>query len=97
MYTKDSEAKITYFEKSIAEFKANIQNEIDEDKAIYQENLTVIEQKSIELKKNLFDLKDDGQDKWISFRDEFNKDMEGLATAFKNLTTKNNQNESNKN
>jgi hypothetical protein len=84
-FKKDSEAKIIYIETSIAELKANIKNETIEDKETYQENLILLEQKSIELKKKLSDLKDEGEDNWISIRNEFYKDMEELGTAFKNI------------
>jgi len=88
-YKKESEEKISYYEKSIAEFKAKIANRKKEDKAIYEKKLAMLEQKNTELKKILSDYKDEGQDKWTSFKNEFNHDMDELGKAFKDLTVKN--------
>ena len=49
----------------------------------------MLEQKNTELKKILSDYKDEGQDKWTSFKNEFNHDMDELGKAFKDLTVKN--------
>ena len=84
-YKKESEEKISYYEKSIAEFKAKIANRKKEDKAIYEKKLAMLEQKNTELKKILSDYKDEGQDKWTSFKNEFNHDMDELGKAFKDL------------
>ena len=88
-YKKESEEKISYYEKSIAEFKAKIANRKKEDKAIYEKKLAMLEQKNTELKKILSDYKDEGQDKWTSFKNEFNHDMDELGKAFKDLTVNN--------
>ncbi len=48
-----------------------------------------LENKNSDLKKKLSDFKDDDKDKWISFKEEFNHDMDELGLAFKNLTVEN--------
>jgi hypothetical protein len=37
----------------------------------------------------LADYQDDGQSEWISFKNEFNHDMDELGKAFKDLTVQN--------
>ena len=41
------------------------------------------------MKKRLEEYKDEGQEKWTSFKSEFNHDMDELGKAFKDLTVKN--------
>jgi uncharacterized protein involved in exopolysaccharide biosynthesis len=89
-FKKESEVKISANEKSIAEFKAKIANEKKEDKAKYEKELAVLEQKNNDMKKKLKDYKkDERQDKWTSFKTEFNHDMDELGNALKDLTTDN--------
>jgi len=76
-------------EKNIAEFKARIAKEKKENIADYEKKLIELEDKNSDLKKKLADLKDDGQDKWSSFKAEFNRDIDELGKAFKDLTVEN--------
>jgi len=88
-FKKESDAKILANEKSIAKFKARIAVEKMENKAEYEESLLKLEQKNSDMKKKLDDYKDDGQNKWTSFKHEFNHDMDELGKAFNGLTVKN--------
>ncbi len=88
-FKKESEEKINAFEKSIAEFKVKIATAKKETKIEYEKKLASLEQKNNELKKNLEDYKDDGQDNWSKFKSEFNHDMDELGKAFKDLTVNN--------
>jgi len=45
----------------------------------------MLEQKSGEMKTKLEEYKEDGRENWISFKDEFNYDMEELGNALKDL------------
>jgi septal ring factor EnvC (AmiA/AmiB activator) len=80
---------LTDQEKNIAEFKARIAKEKKENRADYEKKLIELENKNSDLKKKLADYKDDGQDKWISFKAEFNRDIDELGKAFKDLTVEN--------
>jgi len=48
-----------------------------------------LKNKNNKLKEKLADYKDDGQDAWIDFKNEFNHDMDELGKAFKDLTVEN--------
>jgi hypothetical protein len=85
----DADQKITDQEKNIAEYKARIAQEKMENRADYEQRLVELENKNSDLKKKLADLKDDGQDTWVSFKNEFNHDMDELGKAFKDLTVEN--------
>ena len=76
-------------EKDITDFKARLASEKQEINADYDKKLVELEKKNKELKIKLADLKDDGQNKWVSFKNEFNHDMNELGNAFKDLTVEN--------
>jgi len=88
-FKKESHEKISSYEKTIAEFKIKIANAKKENKAQYEKKLAWLEQKNSDMKKKLEDYKDEGQDKWTSFKNEFNHDMDELGEALKDLTVKN--------
>ncbi len=85
----EAEKIIIAQEKNITEFKARMASEKKEINADYDKKLVELENKNNDLKKKLADYKDDGQDKWISFKNEFNHDMDELGKAFKDLTVEN--------
>ena len=85
-YRKEQDAKFTDHQKSIADFKARIAKEKAENKAQYEKKLAVLEQKNTDLKKRLDDYKEAGKDKWASFTNKFNHDMDELGTSLKNFT-----------
>ena len=41
------------------------------------------------MKRKMDDYKEEGKEKWETFKTEFTHDMDELGTAFKNLTVKN--------
>jgi chromosome segregation ATPase len=88
-FKKESEEKIISFENTIAEFKAKIATENKADKAKYDKEIARLEQQNSDLKKKLDDYKDDGKDQWKAFKTEFDRDMDELGKAFKDLTVDN--------
>jgi cell division protein FtsX len=87
-FRTQSEATFNDREKSIADFKARIANEKDENRVKYQKKLAELEQQNTDMKKQLDDYKEAGKDKWDTFKVKFSKDMNNLGTAFKNFTVK---------
>ena len=88
-FKRESELKISAFEKSIIDFKAKIASGQEETKAVYEKKLDSLEQRKNELKKKLEDYKEDRQDNWSEFKSEFNHDMDEIGKAFKDLTVNN--------
>jgi hypothetical protein len=90
-YRKEAAEKIVANEKSIAEFNARLATEKSEAKAAYQEKITALEQKNSDMKKKIDEYKAEGKDQWEKFKLEFNRDLDDLGQAFKNLTTSDNK------
>ena len=89
LFKEESEKKLYSFDKNISQLKIRLVTETLIDKAIFEKKLAILEQKNSHMKKRLEDYKDGGQNKWISFKNEFNFDMEELGRAFQDLTAKN--------
>ncbi len=90
-YKKESEARIKEYDKSIAELKMKIANEKKYSRTEYQKLVAGLEQKNAELKKSLNEYKEDGQDKWQSFKTKFNSDMDGLGKSISNFFSEENK------
>lgn len=82
-------AQISHYEKSISELKAGLKNDKMEISATYKKQMADLEQKSNDLKKKLEDYKEEGVEKWVAFKNEFNHDMDVFGKAFKDLTVEN--------
>ncbi len=80
--------KISSYEKSIGELKAKIANETKENLANYEKKLAELEQKTSEMKKKLEEYKEEGKEKWDSYKLKFNNDLDELGKALKNFTVK---------
>jgi hypothetical protein len=83
-----AEEKISSYEKSIGELKARIANGTKENLAKYEKKLVELEQKTSDMKKKLEKYKEEGKDKWDSFKLKFNHDLDELGKALKNFTVK---------
>lgn len=91
-YTKfkiESEQRMVDNEKQIAELKAHKEKLKKEAKADYDKAIADLELKNSTLRFKLNEYKEDGKDKWESFKREFNHDMDELGKALKDLTQNN--------
>jgi hypothetical protein len=86
---KEAAEKTAANEKSIAEFKARVENEKKEVKKEYYDKIAKLEEKNNDIKSRMADYKAEGKEKWEIFKTEFSRDMNELGTAFKDLTVKN--------
>ena len=87
-FKSNAELKINANEKRIGEFKVNIKTVSVEVKANYDKEITVLEQKNVELKKKINEYKYEGKDKWEEFKLGFNKDMDVVGKSIKDLFAK---------
>ena len=87
-FKSNAELKISVNEKSIDDLKAKIKTASAKFKAKYEKEVTMLEQKNIELKKKISEYKYDGKDKWEEFKREFNRDMDVVGNAIKDIFTK---------
>lgn len=88
-YKRETADKIAANNQSIAEFNARMESEKAEVRADYQKKIASIVQKNSDMKKKMDEYKAEGKDQWEKFKSEFNRDMDELGKAFKNLATDN--------
>jgi F0F1-type ATP synthase membrane subunit b/b' len=88
-YRRETADKISINQRSIAEFNARIANEKKDAQAEYRKKVAALEQKNSDMKMKLDNYKAEGKENWKKFKIEFNRDMEELGIAFKDLTVKN--------
>ena len=88
-FKTESEIKIQDNENSIAAFKEKMKKSGNKLKIKYNKEVANLEQDNREMKKKLEDFKDDGKSAWINFKTGFNKDMDKIGKAVKDLTSDN--------
>jgi predicted nucleic acid-binding Zn-ribbon protein len=88
-YKIEVTAKIEANNKSIAELKERMKNKKQDTKNDYKKRIAVLEQRNSDLKYRIDNYKAEGKDKWEQFKEEFNRDMENLGQAFKDITVDN--------
>jgi hypothetical protein len=88
-YRVETAEKILANEKNIMELNLLIANEKKEARADYKKKMDELEQKNKTLKNKMLEYKESGKENWEKFKVEFNRDMEELGSAFKDLTVKN--------
>lgn len=89
-YRRQTALKIQANNKSISDFNASVEAEKAEVKAAYKIKIAELEKKNNDLQLKLDGYKADSKDKWETFKMEFNRDMDQLGTALRDLTTRNN-------
>jgi len=85
----ESDNKIAENEKIIAELKAKAKMDGDAAKQNFEKELAALEQKNQSLKEKMSYYKDEGNKEWESFKIEFDRDMDKLGQALKDLTKNN--------
>ena len=87
-YRKETAEKIAANEKLEADFNARIANEKADAREDYKKKIAALDQKDTDMKKRMAEYKMEGKDKWIAFKEGFNKDMDALSQDWKDLTKK---------
>jgi len=85
-FKSESEQKIQDNGKIIAAFKEKM---VKSGKAAYNKDIAKLEKTNRKLQKKLDQYKDDGESSWEKFKKGFNKDMDKLGKAVKDLTSDN--------
>ena len=85
----ESDEKVTVNEKLIADLKEYAENKKKEAKITYEKTIDNLEKRNQVMKEKVTDYKDQGYENWNSFKDEFNRDMNELGQALKDLTKDN--------
>lgn len=87
-YRIETAKQIASNEKTIADFNLKTAKKKKEVKADYLKEIAAIEKKNTDMKMRLNSYKDDGNDKWRTFKTEFSKEMDDLGKSIKDLTSK---------
>jgi hypothetical protein len=88
-YRQETAVRIAANEESIKEFNARMAKDKRAATAEHKKRVADLEQKNREMKTRMENFKEDGKDKWLIFKAEFNHDMDEMGNAFKDLTVKN--------
>lgn len=91
-YTKfktESEQRMIDNDNQIAELKANKAKMKKEAKEDYDKTIADLEQKNSNMRIKMNEYKEEGNEKWESFKREFNHDMDELGNSLKDLTKNN--------
>ena len=88
-FRASTDATITANENRILDLKARMKNTGSSIDTEYARRIAVLEQKNNNMKAKIESYKKDSKDDWESFKKEYNRDMNELGEAFKNLTVDN--------
>lgn len=89
-YRLQTAERIAANKRSINEFKVSIERETPNVRTDYNKKIAELEKKNSDLQMKLDSYEADSKGQWEAFKIEFNRDMEHLGTALKDLTRKNN-------
>lgn len=85
-FRRETNDRISANELSLSELKVKMDKSKKAIKAEYKEQINILEQKNAEMKLKIADYKADSKDKWLTFKNEFNSDMDKLGASLKNFT-----------
>jgi hypothetical protein len=88
-FKTESEIKIKDNEENISAFKEKMKKAGTGIKAKYNEEVANLEEENRKMKKKLEEYKNDGKTTWSDFKTGFNKDMDKIGKAVKDLTSDN--------
>lgn len=85
-FKKESEAKFIKNAESIDDLKIKILKNDEAFRTENQKRVGILEQKNISMQQKLNDYKDEGLEKWTTFKQKFNYDMDELTKDLKEFT-----------
>ena len=87
-FKRESELVIEANGRMIDSLKTRISNAGIRGKAVLSRDLTVLEQKNVELKKKLAQYNDQGQSNWEGFKSDVKHELDLLGTSMRDLYKK---------
>lgn len=88
-FKKESEIRIKNIDNRIGGLKVTFYENKIKDKIAFQDNLNLLEQKTDDLQKKLADYKVMEQSKWVTFKLEFNHDLNEIAKSLNDFALNN--------
>jgi len=92
-FKKESQATIRNNEKKISDIKRKFSKFSSREKAEFQRNLRIVEQKNAKLKRQLSNYRERQQDKWMSFKRDFNRDLNEVSNSLRDFKIENKRHE----
>jgi len=89
-FKNDAELKINANQKNIDDFKIAMKKTSKKFRAKYENQVLTLEQKNIELKKDLNAYKYEGKDNWEQFKQKLNNNIDSVGNALKGIFEKKN-------
>ena len=86
-HRNESKMRIKENNQRIVDFKARIDSQKKEVREEYKAEIYELEQKNTDMKKRLDDFKADTKESWLTFKDEFNEEMNELVTTIQNFVS----------
>ena len=87
-FKSNAELRINSNQQKIADFKAAMKSTSNRFKAKYENEVLTLEQKNIELRKQLNDFKYERKENWEVFKTTFNNDMDVVSNPLNDLFSK---------
>jgi len=84
-FKKESEVTISVFEKTMIELLSKIESGKQENKVKFNKRIAHLEHKKNDLRMMLLEYKEDGEDKWTSFKADFKCNLDDLEEALKHF------------
>lgn len=91
-FRQRSNEQIASNRREIAEFNARAENEKKQIKADYKERIAELERQNSEMEMKMNGYRAESSDNWENFKTEFNRDMDQLGSALRDLTVDNSRN-----
>ena len=86
-FKKEADLQIKNNEKSIDLLEAKMDKSGSKAKAKYKDKIADLKARNHQLEEKIEDYRDEGKDSWEKFKDGFNREMEKIKLAIKDLTT----------
>lgn len=89
IFKNESDAKIKANETLISDMKDKVKASGKKMDAVYAKNIDLLEQRNKDMRNRIDAYNNNSKSNWAAFRSEFNRDMDELALAFRDLTANN--------
>lgn len=86
-FHRESEERISNYEKNIAELKVRIAAEKKANRTKYEKIIADLELKTAAMKADLKEYNEDGKDNWAEFKIKFNRNMDDIGNSITNFFT----------
>lgn len=88
-FREETGKRITANDTLIADLRASMKRAGSDAREDYKEKINDVQNRNDQLRKRLGDYKEDGNQRWDAFKEEFNRDMDDLGKSLKDFSVDN--------